>query len=60
MAGAPYDLLTRVGQLEHRVRAIRLALDETALRENVQVVLREHLELAEQALERARRDAAAA
>ena len=60
MADPPYDLLTRIGQLEHRVSAIRLALDETALREDVQLVLHEHLDLAEQALELARTEASAA
>ena len=60
MAESTYDLLTRIGQLEHRVRSIRLALAETALRDDVRRVLQEHLDLAEEALALARAEAAAA
>lgn len=60
MADSTYDLLSRIGQLEHRVRSIRLALAETALRDDVRRVLQEHLDLAEEALALARTDASAA
>jgi hypothetical protein len=60
MAESTYDLLSRIGQLEHRVRSIRLALAETALRDDVRRVLLEHLDLAEQALALAREEASAA
>ena len=48
------DLTTRVGLLEHRVEAIRVALEETALRDDVRRVLQEHLIVAEQSLNHAR------
>ena len=44
------SLHTRLGQLHHRVEAIRLALAGTALTDDVRVVLTEHLRTAEEAL----------
>ena len=44
------DLHTRVGQLNHRVEAIRLALAHTTLDEGVRLVLMDHLGAAEEAL----------
>ena len=49
------NLLTKIGQLEHRVEAIRLALAETALDDHVRLLLTEHLSVAEDALRLARR-----
>ena len=54
------DLTTRIGLLEHRVEAIRAALEETALRDDVRLVLNEHLIAAEEALKHARDRSAAA
>jgi hypothetical protein len=48
------DLTTRIGLLEHRVESIRVALAETALRDDVRLLLTEHLNLAEDALRMAR------
>ena len=48
------DLLTKAGQLEHRVQAIKLALAGTALAADVRVVLVENLRVAEEALRFAR------
>ena len=55
---APPDLTTRIGLLEHRVEAIRAALEETALRDDVKRVLSQHLTVAEEALKLARDRAA--
>lgn len=60
MGESTYDLLSGIGQLEHRVRSIRLALAETALHDDVRRLLLEHLDLAEQALALAREEASAA
>jgi hypothetical protein len=48
------DLTSRIGLLEHRVESIRAALAETALRDDVRLVLTEHLTVAEDALRLAR------
>lgn len=48
------DLTTRVGLIEHRIEAIRMAL-VAAVSDDVRVVLNEHLMVAEAALDVARR-----
>jgi hypothetical protein len=48
------DLLTKVGQLEHRVQAIKLALSATALADGVRAALVQNLRVAEEALQFAR------
>jgi len=45
------SLHTRTGQLHHRIEAIRLALAQTPLTDEVRDVLVEHLRVAEEALE---------
>ena len=49
------NLQTKIGQLEHRVEAIRMALAATASEPEVRLVLTEHLSVAEDALRHARR-----
>lgn len=49
------DLLTKIGQFEHRVESIRMALAATGLDDEVRLVLTEHLSVAEDALRHARR-----
>jgi hypothetical protein len=44
------DLLTKVGLLEHRVTAIKLALEGATLADGVRAVLFENLRVAEEAL----------
>ena len=53
------DLLTKVGQLEHRVKAIELALAGAALEDGVRAVLIDNLHVAEEALRFARERAIA-
>ena len=53
------DLLTKVGQLEHRDKAIKLALAGTALADGVRAVLIDNLHVAEEALRFARERAMA-
>lgn len=55
VTGGQPDLLTKIGQLEHRVESIRMALAATALDDEVRLVLTEHLSVAEDALRHARR-----
>ena len=44
------DLHTRIGQLHHRAAAIRLALSQATVTDDVRLVLLEHLRLAEEAI----------
>ena len=55
VTGGQPDLLTKIGQLEHRIAAIQMALAATPLDDEVRLLLTEHLSVAEDALRHARR-----
>lgn len=56
--GGQPNLLTKIGQLEHRIAAIQMALAATPLDDEVRLLLTEQLSVTEDALRHARLQAA--
>lgn len=52
-----YDLKDPLGQLAHRANALRLALEASELRDDVRLILMEHLSTTEEVLRAAHRQA---